>query len=786
MSSVRVPGSLRRGVCGTARKPQPSAPKKELKQVGLFTAALLAAASPLSIAVAQGNLPPLSVEAKQAKKKATTTPKAPSGQAAPTDVADDQPPAQAKDANPYANPNAPYNVERSGSGKLTEPLAKTPRTVSVIPQEVIEDKGVTSIRELARQTPGVSIGFAEGGSAFGDAVYIRGFKANNDYFVDSMRDPGNGSREIFAVQQVEIYKGPSGSIAGRGTPGGAVNIITKKPNEEYNFYNLSTMFGTDHTFRTWTDINQVITPNFAVRANLMYNHNEVANRDFAEDERWGGQFAATWRLTETFKVTLDYYRLRSDGIPDWGVPINRTTLVPWTENGLPRSTWYGNINRDYMKTEADIVTAKAEWKVMPGITITSQTRMGQNSVDYIASTPRPLVPPPDNLNINNAQRYQEVDLFAHQTDATFKFTTGAWKHTLVTGVEFSRDEVGRYNNVKLDGTALATVTNVPIFNPDPNRPPQPHKRAFVYDATVDTKAAYIQDTIKLNEFWTINGGVRVDNFSREQVAATAAQTATREDTLVSYNLGVAFHPFPNATFYAAMATAANPIGSELDSTGATYSGLTNGTSILDPEEITGIEVGTKWQLFNKRLLATAALFQTEKRNARENNSACNDVTQVCTAASTGAYRVRGFELGAAGNITEHWSIYGGLVVMETEVTESANPAFVGRRMANIPSVQFSLLSKYRLTENLTVGGQAIYSSEVYNGFFAAGLEGYHTVPYWRFDALAEYKFTDHFSAQLNVINLTNELYYDALYQQNNAFVYVAPGRAAYLTLNWKY
>jgi catecholate siderophore receptor len=159
---------------------------------------------------------------------------------------------------------------------------------------------------------------------------------------------------------------------------------------------------------------------------------------------------------------------------------------------------------------------------------------------------------------------------------------------------------------------------------------------------------------------------------------------------------------------------------------------------------------------------------------------------VCTAAATGAYRVRGFELGAAGNITEHWSVYGGLVVMETEVTGSANPANIGRRMANIPNTQFSLLTKYKLTDKLTVGGQAIYASEVFNGFFAAGPEGYRTVPYWRFDALAEYKFTDNFSAQLNVVNLTNELYYDTLYQQNNSFVYVAPGRAAYLTLNWKY
>jgi catecholate siderophore receptor len=198
--------------------------------------------------------------------------------------------------------------------------------------------------------------------------------------------------------------------------------------------------------------------------------------------------------------------------------------------------------------------------------------------------------------------------------------------------------------------------------------------------------------------------------------------------------------------------------------------------LLDPEETSGVEVGTKWELFNKRVLATAAFFQTEKRHARENAG----------TTSNAEYRVRGVELGIQGNITERWSVYGGLVVMESEVLKSDIAANVGRRMANVPDRQFSLLTKYKLTDKLTIGGQAIYSSEVYSGHLSAADNGYHTVQYWRFDAMAEYKFTDHFSAQINVLNLTNELYYDALYQSNTANVFVAPGRVGYLTLNWKY
>ena len=140
-------------------------------------------------------------------------------------------------------------------------------------------------------------------------------------------------------------------IGGRGTPGGALNIITKRPNEYENFYNFSTMFGTDSTFRTTVDLNQVLTPWLAVRGNVLYHQNEVAGRDFAEDERWGGFFAATIKPSSDFKVTLDYYRLRTDGTPDFGVPANPVTKLPWTESGLPRDTWFGNAMRDFVKND---------------------------------------------------------------------------------------------------------------------------------------------------------------------------------------------------------------------------------------------------------------------------------------------------------------------------------------------------------------------------------------------------------------------------------------------------
>src|SRR5262245_23406358 len=208
-SSARVPGSLRRPLQGAAQEtPRRGSSRVDVSRAKLVTAACLLAASPTSLAIAQSAsntspLPPLSVEANSAKKRAAGSPSTPVGSAA---APAPEPTPEQKAASPYVDPAAPYKVQESGSSKITEPLANTPKTITAISKEVLEDKATTTVRELARQTPGVTLGFAEGGNAFGDSLYIRGFNARGDIFVDGMRDPGNASRETFAMEQVEVSR----------------------------------------------------------------------------------------------------------------------------------------------------------------------------------------------------------------------------------------------------------------------------------------------------------------------------------------------------------------------------------------------------------------------------------------------------------------------------------------------------------------------------------------------------------------------------------------------------
>ena len=263
---------------------------------------------------------------------------------------------QAAQQDPYADPAAPYKANRLESPKFSEPIANTPRSVTVLTREVLQDKDATSLREVARTTPGVTIGTGEGGNAFGDRFFIRGFDARNDVFVDGIRDPAVNIRENFFTEQIEILKGPSSTIDGRGTAGGAINIVTKQATTEASFYNADSKLATDNTKRVTFDVNQVITPTLAIRMDGMWQNADISERNYTTDDRWGGLAAVKWTPTNSISVSANYIHTNLSGLPDFGVPYNTVAGAPVTSVGVPRDTYYGFVNRDFQQAQQDIGT----------------------------------------------------------------------------------------------------------------------------------------------------------------------------------------------------------------------------------------------------------------------------------------------------------------------------------------------------------------------------------------------------------------------------------------------
>src|SRR5712671_4721683 len=428
-------------------------------------AGLIAVASVTGAEAQQSNLPPVTVDAPVARPRsgdakpnpeqvrARTALRRAAQRAQPTQVAPVPYPNAGElraDRNPYADAAAPYKVDHlQASGKFPEPLLNTPKTVTVLSKEVLEDKNATSLKQAILSTAGVTLGTGEGGNAFGDRFFIRGFDARNDVFIDGVRDSGVSVRENFFTEQVEILRGPGSSFAGRGTTGGAINIVTKQATSDKSFYNMDTTFGTDRTKRVVLDVNQVISPTLAVRAGGLFQDAGVAGRDYIKDDRDGGFITAKWTPLATVKLYANYIHTNLHGLPDFGVPYFRpgsplalysnTAGGPFPDFGANRNNFYGFVNRDYYSIKQDIGTFGGEIAITPDLTLSNKTRVQRSVLDYIGTLPENPIDATKTLSANPQSRYQVTQNVANQTEATYKFNVGGWKNTALGGVEISRE-----------------------------------------------------------------------------------------------------------------------------------------------------------------------------------------------------------------------------------------------------------------------------------------------------------------------------------------------------------
>lgn len=673
-----------------------------------------------------------------------------------------------------------YKPEVLSSPKYTQPLLDVPQTITVVPQEVIEDRGATSLREVLRNVPGISLQAGEGGVPAGDNLAIRGFSARTDLFIDGVRDIGGYSRDPFNLEQVEVVKGPASSYAGRGSTGGHVNLVTKSPQLD-QFYNGSLGFGTDEYKRFTADVNQPITAidGMAFRLNGMWHDADVPGRDVVANKRWGIAPSIAFGLGTPTRATLSYFHLEQDNIPDYGIPwvpdTQRAGLEPFRNQAAPVdfSNFYGLKARDYEKTTTDVITAKVEHDFNDSVSLRNLTRYGINDRDSIITAPR-------FLNATNTvirrsdwkSRDQVDDIIANQTDLTVEFSTGKIDHTLVGGVEFARETEENHLRDKTGPDSPATD----LFNPNPNDPyTEAIARTGARNKSVGTSASiYAFDTVKLNEQWELNGGLRWDHFDLDyrsyNTNGVLATDLGRTDETLSWRAGVVFKPVPKGSIYAAYGTSFNPAAENLTLSSATDAA--NNVN-LDPEKSRTIELGTKWELFDRRLSLNASIFRTDKSDART----VDPVTSAITPS--GDQRVQGFELGVAGSITKDWHVFGGYTYMDSETRASANPTEVGLVLPNTPKHTFAFWTTYELPWNLEVGAGAQYVGERMNNSSTRRF----AEDYWLFDAMAAYHVNENFSLRLNVYNLLDEDYIDLV---GGGHFVPGAGRFAMLTANFSF
>lgn len=714
-----------------------------------------------------------------------------------------------------AQDSTSYQVEKASSPKYTAPLVDTPRSVTVIPQQVLKDTGALNMQDALRTVPGITFGAGEGGNPQGDRPFIRGFDAQGDTYLDGVRDTGSQSREIFAVENIEVSKGPNSAIGGRGAAGGSINLVSKKAHLGNSFDGGFT-YGSDQTQRYTLDGNYQFSDTAAGRLNLMSHESNVAGRDKVDYDRWGIAPSLAFGLGTDTRVNLDYYHLESNDTPDSGVPYTipaggsaaRTKSNPDKPYaGGDHSNFYG-LDRDFRKGRTDTATFAIEHDLSDSLTIKNTLRHGTSMQDYI------LTQPDDSKgNVNNGTvwrrantRVSNTETTTNQTDLFGNFYVAGFKNSFSTGVEYTREESQKSSyNVNTDTTprtpgnsstnctpsmvgASSGYNCTSLSNPNANDPWNGaiSRNYAGTDTQANTYALYVFDTLELNEQWLVNMGLRYDHFDTDYKTYNAAGTTTSkgDDTseFVTGQFGVVYKPAENGSIYASYATSAtppgntlaegqegNPLGGTPDRSGNLLS------SDMEPETTKNYEIGTKWDLLNDRLSLTADIFRTEKENAR---------VQVDTTSyeNAGKTRVQGVELSASGKITDKWQVFAGYAFMDSEQVDGGplGRANDGNELPNTPKNSASLWTTYQVTPKLTIGGGAFYVDDVYGSVANTTMVD----SYVRYDAMAAYKLTKNVDLQLNVQNLTNETYYDKAFSTH--FANQAAGRTALLSTNFHF
>ncbi len=602
--------------------------------------------------------------------------------------------------------HAPLAVE-TGLSTMPATVQDTPQAIQIIGQEQLKAQGVASLEQALRNVPGITIAIGEGGTLNGDQFKIRGFDAKDDIYLDGLRDFGVYTRDSFNDQEVQVLKGPSGAMFGRGTTGGVINTISKSPVLK-DFVSVDGYVGSGDYHRGLADISHVINDTTAVRLNLMGARSGVVGRDLVYSHRWGLAAGIGFGLGTKTSFTLNYLHQQDSRIPDYGIVIGQPTgslvALPVTEYGLKRNTFTG-YNTDIDRTNANILTARFKSELAPWLTVTSDTRVGVYSRYFQYTTADTCYVDPvthktcadallDNdpstvpiATIGGSGPYQ-MNAWGAQNISTVRIEKplGDFRNELIGGIDVSyQQNKKRFWVYSLPatipggylGTAPIARTKIPVYLLDPNHTPPagyapilatapnlvcPVGVAVCTSATSTTVAStygdatdyggFVSDRFWLTKTLSLIGSVRVDGYSANfnSVAPSGVVTPISvKSTLFDPRVSLVLEPSDTSTFYVSWGRSATPQGASVVGA-ATAVALT--AKDLAPEIAAAFEAGAKVGVLGGRLSLTGSVFDVRKNNATQTDPA----TGFLLAQSGEKQEVKGVELGLTGKVATGWTV----------------------------------------------------------------------------------------------------------------------------------
>ncbi|WP_085664791.1 TonB-dependent siderophore receptor [Pseudomonas sp. B5(2017)] len=629
-----------------------------------------------------------------------------------------------------------YKATRSASATRTDTaLHETPQSVSVVPKDVLEDTGATRLQDGLDYAGGVGRANNFGGQGL-TTFTVRGFTTGEFYRNGFPINRGYpNAPDANTVERLEVIRGPASSLYGRGDPGGTFNVVSKQPLPEPKV-TLGSQFDDQGMHRATLDATGPLNQDgsLAYRLNLLGEGGE-SFRDDVESERYDVAPVLSWQVNDSTKIVFEGDFMRNNH------PLDRGLTRYATQTGsASRDTYIWEKGSDnLLHNDNNMAQVRFEhllndnWTLGGGFQFLDGSLKG-NAVEANGA-------PADGRTLQRNFNYRKLEWTDRdwQLNLTGHFDTGAFSHTLLTGIEYEDYD---YSSIIRRSTASYPID---IYNPVLG---QPRPALATVPTTWDTEnlktwAFFIQDQVALTERLKALAGVRFERFEHDyDDKRPANRDFSKGENGVTPRFGLIYDLTDTVAVYANTARSFKP------NSGASLQG-----SGFDPEKGKSYELGVKWEAPDRQLSVDAAIYHIVKENVLTRDPADPNYN-----LAAGEVRSRGLDINVAGNLTPEWRVIGGYAYVDAEVTKD-NRLPSGTRLANIPRNSFSLLNTYEFQDGLAKGlglGVGVKYVDDRNGQTEAVT--YNMDRYTVVDLLAFYKVNDNIRLNLDLKNLFNKEY----------------------------
>lgn len=644
-----------------------------------------------------------------------------------------------------------YKADTSSTGlKFEAAIRDIPQSISVVKEELVKSQNAFNLRDALKNVSGLTIAAGEGGRT-GDSITLRGFSANSDTYLDGAKENGQYFRDTFFMERAEVLKGASSVLFGRGSTGGVINSIAKKPVMGKSFATADFTYGNYDFKRTTLDAGTKLTHDVAVRLNALYQDAD-SFRDHNYTNRWGVAPSIKFNITKDTDLTLHLLHQEEDSVYDQGLPMFR---------GKPANVaiekFYGFIDDRLQTFDTTVATSIFNHRFSTDFSVRNTTRYGNYNRKYRTVLPGAFTDTGATSALPRSQALREnpQQNYYNQTDFTFKKPLFGFNNTLLFGAEIGwEDYAFRSKN-------SSSVSSISIFDPM-SAATAGAGRANDFSGTLNTDrftstqtlAGYVLDQFEITPQWKLLAGTRYDIFEAKQddklTDANHLENTVRQ---FSPRAGLVWQPTDWQSHYFSWGTSFNPSAETFN--------LRSANASLDPEQNQNLELGTKLDFFDGRLSATGALFRLEKSNARTSDP--NDPNLNVLA---GEQRTDGIELGLAGELLPKWNLSATYAFLDAKVVKSntlqtgtvtgESKSLEGMKSVNVPTHSGVVWTTYNITPEWEVGGGVfLASSRFADSVNEVGLPGYG-----RLDATVAYHHKN-FDIQANVFNLLDKEYFES-------------------------